>query len=105
MSENRPETNPERSDDVRYDADGNEIARGDVDPSDGNPLPDEVLVESPAKLAHEDIPVRTLREAEVEETRAGGDYEGAPSAAELRADRVDDADGDESQQRPANERE
>jgi len=50
----------------------------------GTGLPDEVLVDGPSKLAHEDTPVRSFKEAELAETRDGRDFEGAPSARDLR---------------------
>jgi hypothetical protein len=59
-------------------------------PADANDLPDEVLVDGPTKLAHEDTVPETEKEAEENETRAGGDFEGAPSAAELREDREEE---------------
>jgi hypothetical protein len=56
-----------------------------TDPNEGRPLAeaDEVLVNNPAKVAHEDQVPATEKEAEESETRAGSDFEGAKTAREL----------------------
>lgn len=63
-------------------------------------LPDEVVVDQPLKVAHEDLPVRSVEEAELEgendNTRDGEAFEDAPTAAELAEKREDERDEDEA---------
>lgn len=64
------------------------------DPIENN-LADEVLVDNPAKVAHEDQVPETQRQLEENETRDGRDFEGQPSARELRDQRAEEAENDE----------
>ena len=68
----------------------NELRDADTasDPNENN-LPDEVLIDSASKLAHEDLPVRSEKEAEASETREGTDLEEGKSAKELLLERQD----------------
>jgi len=64
-----------------------------TDPLEGNQLADEdqVFVDGPSKLAHEDTVPETVRQSEENETRDGSDIEGGKTARELHDERVDEA--------------
>jgi len=75
------------------------------DPLEGNELAeaDQVLVDSPGKLAHEDQVPSTLKEQDEAETRDGGDIEGGKTARELYDERVDAAREVEGERRDRKE--
>ena len=57
---------------------------------------DEVVVDGPAKLAHEDLAATQEQiDDEETETRSGEDFEGQPAAAELREEREDESRDEE----------
>lgn len=68
-----------------------------TDPLEGNELAeaDQVLVDSPGKLSHEDQVPATLKEQEASETRDGADFEAGKTARQLHDERVDAAREDD----------